>query len=363
MKKTFITKPFLPPLDDCLPALKDIWENKVLTNNGPYHKKFEIELAKYLEVPYISLINNATSGLMIALKVLDLSKEIITTPFSFIATSHVIKWNGLSPIFADTDNLIGNLLPNSVEKKINSNTTGILAVHNYGIPGYLDEMDYLSKKYSLPIIYDAAPAMGVKLNNQTLLKYGDISVVSFHATKVFTTFEGGAIITDSFETKKRIDRMRNFGIVNENTVSDLGINAKMNEFSAALGIIQLKYIDTIISHRKNIYELYKDGLSKNRFCNIIEIPKELDYNYAYCPIIFEKGIDARDEVYERLKKRNIFCRKYWFPLINEHNIYSSLKSGELKNSKELSQKILFLPIYPDLDKSIISIILTILNKE
>ena len=361
MKKTFVTQPFLPPFDECVADLQKIWDNKFLTNNGTYHEKFEIELAKYLDVPFISLVNNATSGLLIALKALDFRKEVITTPFSFIATSQAIKWNGLEPVFVDTDNIIGNLLPDSVEKNINSRTGGILAVHNYGMPGSLDEMNYLSKKYDLPLIYDAAPAMGVRLNNKSLLKYGDVSVISFHATKVFTTFEGGAVISKSQEIKIKIDQMRNFGIVDENTVSGLGINAKMNEFSAALGIIQLKYINSIISKRKSIYDSYAEGLKKNRDCKIIKIPKELNYNYAYCPVIFEKGIKSRDRAYEALKKRNIFCRKYWFPLITEHDAYSSSKSDKLKNAKGLSQKILFLPIFPGLDNSVISTILNILN--
>ena len=362
MKKTFITQPFLPPFDECVEDLQNIWENKFLTNNGAYHEKFEVELAKFLEVPFVSLVNNATSGLLIALKVLDCNEEVITTPFSFIATSHAIKWNGLEPVFADTDHMIGNLLPSSVEKKINSKTSGILAVHNYGMPGNLDEMDYLSKKYSLPLIYDAAPAMGVKFRNQSLFKYGDVSVISFHATKVFTTFEGGAVISKSQETKIKIDRMRNFGIVDENTVSGLGINAKMNEFSAALGIIQLKYLKAIISKRKAVYDFYAKGLKENKYCNIIKISRDIEYNYAYCPIIFEKGIKARDRAYKALKKKNIFCRKYWFPLITEHDAYSSSKSDELKNALQLSQKILFLPIYPGLEDKTISIILSILNQ-
>ena len=362
MKKTFVTKPFLPPLDEYYDSLKAIWENGILTNGGPFHEEFENALSNFLGLPFVSLVNNATSGLMVAIKALELKNEVITTPFSFIATSNSIKWNGLDPVFSDTDRYIGNMLVEPIEKKINCNTSGILAVHNYGIPGELEKMRLLAKKFKLPVIYDAAPALGVKLNNESILKFGDLSVVSFHATKIFTTFEGGAIISHSKSMKNKIDSIRNFGIKNEYVVEHIGINAKMSEPNAALGLLQLKYLDFIIKERKNIYNLYRDGLSQSNSCSLIEIPKDLKYNFAYCPVKFEKGLEARDRAYNKMKSENIFCRKYWYPLITDQKIYSSAKNGELNNAKKLSQKILFLPIYPGLDKLYISKILKIINE-
>ena len=233
---------------------------KILTNSGPLHSEFESKLAKFLGVKYISLVNNATAGLMIALEALSLKNEIITTPFSFIATSHSIKWNRLKPVFVDTDKLTGNLLPENVEEAVTNKTSGILATHNFGIPSNLDRMKILSEKYKIPLIYDAAPAIGVKINGDSILKFGDISVLSFHATKIFNTFEGGAIICKTKELKDRVDKIRNFGITDEETVDCLGMNGKMSELNAAMGILQLKYINKVIRKRKNIYERYREEL-------------------------------------------------------------------------------------------------------
>lgn len=363
MKKTFVTKPFLPPLDEYYESLKEIWKNGVLTNSGPFHEKFENALSNFLGLPFVSLVNNATSGLMVAIKALELKSEVITTPFSFIATSNSIKWNGLNPVFSDTDKDIGNLLSESVEKNININTSGIVAVHNYGIPGDIAGMESLAKKHNLPIIYDAAPALGVKLNDETILKYGDLSVISFHATKVFTTFEGGAIISHSKSMKNKIDGIRNFGIKDEYTVEQLGMNAKMSEPNAALGLLQLKYFDSILQERKNIYKLYKQGIDPSSGCRLIEIPKNILYNYAYCPIVFQEGIKARDKAYDKMKSESIFCRKYWYPLITEQQIYSSYKGSKLLNAKKLSQQILFLPIFPGLKKNIVLKIIKIINEK
>ncbi len=361
MKNIYVTKPFLPPIDEYYESLKEIWENGVLTNVGPFHDRFENALAEFLELPFVSLINNATSGLMIALKALEFENEVITTPFSFIATSNSIKWNGLEPVFSDTDQHVGNLLLESVENKISIRTGGILAVHNYGIPGDLENMGALAKKYKLPIIYDAAPAIGVKLDDESLLKFGDLAVVSFHATKIFTTFEGGAIISRSKSMKNKIDSIRNFGIKNEYTVEHLGINAKMSEPNAAMGLLQLKYFDSVVKERENIYNLYKEGIKKSAGCSLIALPRNLKYNFAYCPIIFENGIEARDQAYNKMKSEKIFCRKYWYPLITEQKIYSSANYGKLVNAKILSQKILFLPIYPGLEEKVIFKILKIIN--
>tara|TARA_X000000950_G_scaffold19101_1_gene20671 strand:+ start:1633 stop:2721 length:1089 start_codon:yes stop_codon:yes gene_type:complete len=358
VKNIYVTKPFLPPLEEYTALLKEIWESKTLTNNGPFNKKFELKLARYLGVEHVSLVNNATTGLMIALKALQINRDVITTPFSFIATSHVVKWNGLNPIFVDTDNSTGNLLVDEIEKKICGKTGGILATHNFGLPGCLTKMDNLSKKYNLSLIYDAAPAIGVKINGESVLKFGDISVISFHATKVLNTFEGGAIITKSKKIKKKVDLIKNFGIKNEEKVTSLGINGKMSEINSAMGLLQLKYLDKIINERKKIYDIYRDRLKKSKNIQIMEIPRNIDYNYAYFFLLFNEGKNKRDKIYEALKIKKINCRKYWYPLITEHPMYIN---ANLKNAKHLSEKILALPIYPFLEAYTQNVIIETIN--
>ena len=359
MKNIYVTKPFLPPLEEYTSLLKEIWESKTLTNNGPFNKKFELELASYLGVEHVSLVNNATSGLMIALEAMQINGEVITTPFSFIATSHAIKWKGLNPIFADTDNYMGNLTVDEIEKKISTKTGGFLATHNFGLPGQLTKMEILSKKYKLPLIYDAAPAIGVKINDKSVLKFGDISVLSFHATKILNTFEGGAVITKSKRLKKRVDLIKNFGIKNEETVSSLGINGKMSEINSAMGLLQLKYIDKIINERKIVYKIYKDGIKKSNNVQLMDIPDNIEYNYAYFLLFFNEGKNKRDKAYEALKKKKINCRKYWYPLITQYPMYMNTK---LKNAKHLSEKILALPIYPFFDLETQKVIIKEINE-
>lgn len=362
MKKIYVTKPFLPPINEFVEYLEKIWERKILTNNGPLHLEFESKLCDYLGVKYVSLVNNATAGLMIAIEALGLKNEIITTPFSFIATSHSIKWNRCKPVFVDTDRITGNLLPENVEEALNNKTTGILATHNFGIPSNLDRMKILSEKHKIPLIYDAAPAIGVKINGDSILKFGDVSVLSFHATKIFNTFEGGAIICNTKELKDKVDKIRNFGITDEETVSCLGLNGKMSEVNAAMGLLQLKYIKKVISKRKNIYEMYREGLNASEKIQMIEIDKNIEYNYSYFPILFG-GKDIRDKIYKSLKENNIYCRKYWYPLITEHDIYNKINMDKtLKNAKDMSNKILNIPLYPDLKKKHVEIVINTINK-
>lgn len=362
MNKTYVTSPYLPPIEELYEYLKIIWNNRQLTNNGPLHQQFETKLSNYLGVKHVSLVNNATSGLMIALEAFGAKGEIITTPFSFIATSNAIKWIGSIPFFVDTDNNFGNIEPRILEKKISPNTKGILAVHNYGIPGDLNHLKDISNKFGIPLIYDAAPAMGVKFEDKSLLSFGDCSVVSFHATKIFTTFEGGAIISTSKSLKEKIDRIKNFGIKNESEITNYGINGKMSEFNAALGIVQLKYIDQIIKMRKKVYNKYKDLLKSNASCRLIKIPKNISYNYAYCALEFFDGLRMREKAYKHLRQNNIVTRKYWYPLITEQNIYASSKGkNSFNNAKKISERVLFLPIYPDLKESTIVYISNLLN--
>ena len=313
MKNTiYVTQPFLPPIDEYVEILSRAWNNKWLTNDGELHQEFEEKLCSNLGVKYISLFNNATIALLIAQKAIDFKGDIITTPFSFIATAHSIKWNGLNPVFVDTDNQAGNLDSDKVEEAITEKTGGILAVHNYGIPGDVEGMKRVAEKYSLPLIYDAAPCLGVNYKGKTIVEYGDLSVLSFHATKVFTTFEGGAIISRSAEMKEKINQLKNFAIINEEIVSGLGINGKMNEAEAAMGLLQLKYLDQNIIKRKKIFQIYKENFKGINSVRTLDIPDNIEYNYAYFPLFFKDGLNKREKVYEALYKNNIHCRKYWY---------------------------------------------------
>jgi dTDP-4-amino-4,6-dideoxygalactose transaminase len=360
--KIFVTEPFLPPLEEYTELLKLIWTSKQLTNNGPFHQQFEKELANYLGVKYVSLFNNATTGLLVAIKALELKGQIITTPYSFVATAHAIMWNGLTPVFVDTDSHAGNLNPEKVEEAINDNTGGILAVHNYGIPGDVDGLQNVADKYNLPLIYDAAPTMGVKYKSKTILHYGDLAVLSFHATKIFTTFEGGAIISRSKEMKIKIDQIKNFSILDEEKIAGLGINGKMNELEAAMGLLQLKYLDGAIENRKVVYEEYENQIREINGVRMNTIPDPVEYNYAYVPIFFDNGQAIRDHIYNEMRENNIFCRKYWYPLITNHSIYRSLVGCDLPNARKLSESVLCLPIYPDLDTEDVKAVIKIIQK-
>ena len=360
-KKIYVTKPFLPPLEKYVKYLEKIWSSKIVTNNGPFHQKFEKELAKYLDVEYVSILNNATTALLVAIKALELKGEIITTPYSFAATAHSIIWNGLKPVFVDTDSHAGNLNPVKVEAAINDKTGGIVAVHNYGIPGDVFVLENIVKKYNLPIIYDAAPAMGVNYKGESIFSLGDLSIMSFHATKVFTTLEGGAIISRSLEMKKKIDRLKNFAILDQENISGLGINGKMNEAEAALGLLQLKYIETNILKRKVIYDLYAKAFKSNKNIRLLTFPKFLKYNYAYMPVFFNEGIVVRDKVYKTLKDKNIICRKYWYPLLPDHKFYNNSIINDLTNARRLSESVLCLPIYPDLKSKNINLIIQVIE--
>ncbi len=361
MKKIYITKPSLPSLDDYKKSLEKIWESRKLTNDGPFHFDFENSLTKFLDVKHLTLVNNATSGLLIAVKGLGLTGEVITTPFTFIATSHSLIWNDITPVFVDTDNYFGNICPEKLEFNITSNTSGILSVHNYGLPGDLEKIDKIAEKYNLGLIYDGAPAFNVKLNKKSILNHGDYSVLSFHATKVFTTFEGGAVISKNKNLKSKADKLRNFAIEGPETVSDIGINAKMTEPAAALGCLQLKNIEDNILKRKKISILYHNAFKNCSFIRTLKIPNRITYNYAYYPIFFKEGFAKREYVYNKLLDNNIICRKYWYPLITSHDNYKKFKINELSNAKRLSEEVLCLPIYPELIaddiKRIINIIL------
>ena len=349
-KKIFVTKPYLPPLKEYTQYLEEIWQSQYITNSGPFHAQLESELCKYLGVKHISLFCNGTIALLVAIKALELKGEVITTPFSFVATAQSIKWNGLDPVFVDIEPEHCNLDPNKIEQAITKKTSAILPVHVYGHPCDTQAIKKIADKYNLRVMYDSAHAFSVKKDNKSILNQGDLSVLSFHATKVFNTFEGGAIISNNQEMKKRIDDLKNFAFQDETTVDGLGINGKMNEAQAAFGLIQLKYIEKNINKREKVSDLYKEKLSDVPGIRFIQKLKNIKYNYSYMPIFIDEkayGI-SRDELYDKLKNNDIFSRRYFYPLITDFPLYEKSKSFDLKNAKLVANQILCLPIYPDL---------------
>lgn len=354
-KKTFVTQPFLPPLEEFMPYLEQIWANKVLTNGGPFHQEFERALCDYLGVQHISLFTNGTVALVTALQSLNIVGEVITTPYSFVATSHALLWNGVKPVFVDIDPNSLNIDPKKIEAAISSKTSAILAVHCYGHPCDVDAIEEVACKHNLKVIYDAAHAFGVKCHCGSVLSHGDLSVLSLHATKVFNTFEGGAIICPNLETKNYIDQLKNFGHAGEINVVAPGINGKMSEFNSALGLLQLKYIDQVIDARRNIDNAYREGLAKVRGIHCIENTGELAANYAYFPILVDDRYSlSRDQLYEKMKENGVHTRRYFYPLISDFPMYQGLSSSNRCNlpvANLISSQVLCLPIYPDLSLS------------
>jgi dTDP-4-amino-4,6-dideoxygalactose transaminase len=353
MKKIYVTQPFLPPLEEFNEYLEKIWQSRVLTNGGVMHQQLEDKLCDYLGVPYISLFNNATVALLTAFKALNISGEVITTPYSFVATTHSLIWNGLTPVFVDIDSKNLNLNPENIEAAITKNTTAILPVHCYGQPCEVEKIQLIANKYNLKIIYDAAHAFGVQHNGKSVLNYGDLSVLSFHATKIFNTFEGGAIICKNLEMKEKIDNLKNFGFKSEIEIEGFGINGKMSEINAAMGLMQLKYIDANIAKRKKISEIYKNSLKEINGIQCLENEKNSNTNFSYFPVLIKNNYPlTRDQLYEELKNNLIFTRRYFYPLISEFPIYNNFPSStrhNLMNAYNSSLQILCLPIYPDLD--------------
>lgn len=353
----YVTQPFLPPLEEFQEYLKDIWETKWLTNNGKYHQKLEKALRDYLGVKYVSLFSNGTLALVTALQALRITGEVITTPFSFVATTHALWWNGIRPVFVDIEPEHMNLDPDKIEAAITPQTTAIMPVHVYGNPCDVEKIQNIADTYGLKVLYDACHTFGVTINGQSVLNFGDLSVMSFHATKVYTTFEGGAIVCHDEATKKRIDFLKNFGFADETTVVAPGINAKMNEFQAALGLLQLKYVDEAIRKRKEIAEVYNEHLRDVPGVSRLEAIPDVTSCYPYFPVLIDKGKygKSRDEVYEELKKRNFYCRRYFYPLISQFPTYRSLPSADSKNmpvAEKITKEVLCLPIYSDLEQTI-----------
>ena len=362
----FVTKPSLPELDEFIPYLKKIWENKILTNNGPFHQELEKELSEYLGVPYVSLFSNGTLALITALQVLHITGEVITTPYSFVATSHSLWWNNIKPVFVDIESDFCNINPEKIEAAITPQTTAILPVHVYGNPCKIEQIQEIADTYGLKIIYDAAHCFGVKYKEQSICNYGDLSILSFHATKVFNTFEGGAIICHDENTKKRIDYLKNFGFAGETTVVAPGINAKMNEFQAALGLLQLKKLDDYLEKRRIITNTYRELLQDIKGISILPVPPDTKSNYAYFPIFVDEkeyGM-SRDELYEKLKTHNIYGRRYFYPLITHFSPYRSLDSAKPENlplAERIANQVICLPIYSDLDLENVNFIVKIIK--
>lgn len=353
-KPIFVTQPAMPPLEELKPFLEDIWESKWLTNNGKYHQEFEKQLAKYLGVPFISLFSNGTLALITALQCLRITGEVITTPYSFVATTHALWWNNVKPVFADIEPEYFNLDPVKVEAAITPQTTAIMPVHVYGNPCNVNRYREIADTYGLKIIYDAAHAFGVKQKGNSILNYGDLSILSFHATKVFNTIEGGAIVCHDKKTKEKIDNLKNFGFAGETNVVAPGINAKMNELQAAYGVLQLKYIDEYIAKRKVIADTYRKRLSGIKGLRFLEDIDEADHNYSYFPILIDAKNygKTRDELYNELKVNNIYGRRYFYPLISQlptYKGYPTAKTNNLPIAEQITKEVICLPIYTDLE--------------
>jgi dTDP-4-amino-4,6-dideoxygalactose transaminase len=367
MKRIYVTKPYLPPLKEFIPYLEKIWDSHILTNDGPFHKELEQKLCEYLGVKHISLFSNGTLALVTALQALHIIGEVITTPYSFVATTHALWWNNIKPVFVDIEQNTFNIDPEKIESAITPRTTAILPVHVYGNPCDVQKIKKIADVYGLKVIYDACHAFGVKINGDSVLNFGDLSVMSFHATKVFNTFEGGAIVCHDEKTKKHIDQLKNFGIIDETTVVTPGINAKMNEFQAALGVLQIKYIKKSIEKRKIITENYRKRLENIPGISFFMDRPEVKHNYAYFPILInakEFG-KTRDDVYEEFKTNNIFCRRYFYPLISQFPMYQNLESsrpGEMPIAERITEEVICLPIYPDLEISDVDLICGLIIK-
>ena len=354
-KNIFVTKPTLPKLEELIPSLQKIWDSGIITNGGPFHQELEQALRDYLGVKHISLFTNGTIALITALQALRISGEVITTPYTFVATSHSIIWNGIKPVFVDIDPLTLNIDPNKIEAAITSKTTAILPVHCYGHPCDVESIQRIADKHHLKVIYDAAHAFGVRCDCGSILTHGDLSILSFHATKVFNTFEGGAIVCPDADTKAQIDQLKNFGFIGELEVDLPGINGKMSEFNAALGLLQLKYVDSAIATRGLIDSTYRSNLKGVKGIVCLEDSGESVKNYSYFPILVQDDYPlGRDALYTRLKERGIFARRYFYPLVSNFPTYSDLPSSGKLNlpiANNAAQRILCLPIYPDLEIS------------
>lgn len=364
-KQITVTSPLLPNLDDFNEMLKQIWESKWITNNGSFHKQLEKELAAYLKVPYISLFTNGTLPLITALQALRITGEVITTPYSFVATTHALWWNGIKPVFVDIDPATGNINPDKIEVAITPKTTAIMPVHVYGKPCDTKRIQEIADQYGLKVIYDAAHAFGVEVNGESILNAGDLSTLSFHATKVYNTVEGGAMVMHDEKMKKRIDYLKNFGFANETTVVGPGINSKMDEVRSAYGLLNLKQVDAAIEARHNVALKYREALRNVEGITFFDDMPGVKHNYSYFPIFVDakKYGMTRDELYFKMKEQNVLGRRYFYPLISEFSTYRGLESAKPENLHEahkMADSVICLPMHHALTSNDIDRIINII---
>ena len=348
-----VTSPLLPNLDDLNEMLKQIWASKWITNNGQFHKQLEKELAAYLKVPYISLFTNGTLPLITALQALRITGEVITTPYSFVATTHALWWNGIKPVFVDIDPGTGNINPDKIEAAITPKTTAIMPVHVYGKPCDTKRIQEIADQYGLKVIYDAAHAFGVEVNGESILNAGDLSTLSFHATKVYNTVEGGAMVMHDERMKKRIDYLKNFGFANETTVVGPGINSKMDEVRSAYGLLNLRQVDAAIEARHQVAIKYRNALRNVEGITFFDDMPGVRHNYSYFPIFVDakKYGMTRDELYFKMKDLNVLGRRYFYPLISEFSTYRGLESARPDNLPEahkMANSVICLPMHHSL---------------
>lgn len=350
-----VTSPLIPPLEEFTPYLEDIWKRKWLTNNGYYHQELEKALAEYLGVKYISLFSNGTLALITALQTLRITGEVITTPYSFVATTHSLWWNGIKPVFVDVDPSTFNLNPDKIEAAITPKTTAIMPVHVYGNPCDTKQIQEIAEKYGLRVIYDAAHAFAVRQNGESVLNCGDLSILSFHATKTYSTIEGGAIVSRDEKTKKRIDNLKNFGFIDEVTVIAPGINAKMNEVQAAYGLLGLKYVDAAIERRHQVAIRYREALKEIKGIRFMDDMSGVIHNYSYFPIFVDEseyGI-KRDALYQKMKDNGVLGRRYFYPLISDFSTYKGLDSAKVENlpiAHRAAEQVICLPMHHELSE-------------
>lgn len=380
-----VTSPLLPNLDEFHELLQQIWDSKWVTNNGQFHKQLESALAEYLKVPYVSLFTNGTLPLLTALQALRITGEVITTPYSFVATTHSIWWNGCKPVFVDIDPKTGDMDPNKIEAAITPRTTAIMPVHCYGKPCDVRAIKEIADKYGLKVIYDAAHAFALEIpknevdyrfafdeapsafeptapvngaqtrvvETESILNWGDVSTLSFHATKVYNTIEGGAMIMHDAETKKRIDYLKNFGFAGETTVIGPGINSKMDEVRAAYGLLNLKQVDHAIANRQKVANMYRNALRGIDGLSFFEDMPGVKHNYSYFPIFIdaERFGMTRDDLYFKMKEANVYGRRYFYPLISEFSTYKGLESSSsdnLPNAHKMANSVICLPMHHEL---------------
>ncbi len=364
--KILVTSPLLPDLQEFNQYLQQIWDSKWITNNGSFHQQLEKALAEYLGVEYISLFTNGTLPLITALQALGLTKgEVITTPYSFVATTHSIWWNQLTPVFVDIEEETCGMDPAKIEAAITENTVAIMPVHCYGKPCKTKEIDAIAKKHGLKVIYDAAHAFGVNVNGESILNAGDISTLSFHATKVYNTIEGGALVCHSAEMKHQIDNLKNFGFRGEVTVEAPGINGKMDEVRAAYGLLNLKQVDAAIEARQKVANAYRDALRNVKGIRFFKDMPGVRHNYSYFPIFVdaEQYGMTRDELYEKMKAENVYGRRYFYPLItafDPYRDYPSANAANLPMATKIADQVICLPMHHELTEEDVRRILDVI---